>query len=198
MDSGRPSTSAELLANSLRELTHFLDGLWAIPDPRAYMCEVIERIIEAGAQAESLQHLSAAVKAQHVLRRVRIAIGRDRDVLWCDTPEAAVELVEQRMAEAYARCGRDMEDLAAELLVVPADQCGTSGRTDTQADLVSAVRELGPLKKRHQNDVLSHLAKKGLDMSVGYAKQCFAELVRQGVLVKGTGGYRLPEWSEKG
>lgn len=118
------SELTEQLAESLRQLTHFLGGLWSVPDdPGKYMRIVIDRILQATTEANELPHVEAAVQAVHVLRRARIIIGRDRDVNWCNTPEEAAELVEKRMATAYDKCGKELESLATTLLVsIPATE----------------------------------------------------------------------------
>lgn len=119
MESDKKATPAEL-AESLRQLTHFLSGLWSLEtNPQSQLCHIIERIVESAAIAHELPHVKAAVQAEHVLRQARIIIGRDRDVLWCGTSEEAVELAERRMALAYGECGKLLEYLAAELLVQP-------------------------------------------------------------------------------
>lgn len=119
------------LAESIRKLTYLLDSQWTLDDPQAYMCEAIEWIGRSENLAGKLPHIKAAVQAGHVLRRARIAIGRDRDVNWCETPEEAMRLAQERMAAAYAKCGKELEELASEL-IADDDQEGTADtKTDT-------------------------------------------------------------------
>ena len=186
------------LAEALRELTHFLDGLWALPDPRAYMCEVIDRIQRAGTLADELRDLQAAQQTQHVLRRARIIIGRDRDVLWCDTPEAATAMVQERMADAYGKCGKELESLAAELSTVPTerDERGPINLSPAEEDLLDAIRGIGPDGDRSQRAIFDYLSTLGKLPSEGTTKNHLAAMKRHGILIEdGRGQYALPEWS---
>jgi len=174
--------------------------------------ELSGRIHEASRLAKSCLDGDLKKQVREALILTNEAIGQvytpAEFILLNGDDDAAICLCREALERAYDVAGVALGRLSAAVLVhgqdayialngtdVSAEEIiSTENLTEKEADLVTAIGEIGPKGKRTSDAILSHLGKKGLGAGDSHARSRLSDLVKRGILAKGKGGYRLPGW----